>query len=136
MLQYLALINDVLDLAKVESGKIELYETDFNLPLLLSGVSGIIEIRAQDKGINFYLKSTNDLPNSVHGDGQRLRQILLNLLGNAIKFTDNGSVTLEVKSEEQIRLKFLIKDTGVGISSKDIEIIFKPFEQVGEQEFS
>ncbi len=92
----LALINDVLDLAKVESGKIELYEIDFNLPSLLNGVSEIIKIKTKAKGINFYLESANDLPDWVHGDERRLRQILLNLLGNAIKFTDEGSVTLKV----------------------------------------
>ena len=143
----LALINDILDLAKVESGKIELYETDFNLPSLLSSVSEIIKIRTQDKGINFYLKSADDIPNGVHGDERRLRQILLNLLGNAIKFTDQGSVTLKVSVNEGKHqdehfnegehagspLHFKIEDTGIGISSENLETIFKPFEQVGEQ---
>jgi PAS domain S-box-containing protein len=162
----LALINDILDLAKVESGKIELYETDFNLPSLLNGVSEIIKIRAQDKDIKFYLESADDLPNAVHGDERRLQQILLNLLGNAIKFTDQGSVTLKVKrvrnqvslinsvssmvrnqvssinsvsssnqvsSKNGVSLSFKIEDTGVGISPENLETIFKPFEQVGEQ---
>jgi len=168
----LALINDILDLAKVESGKIELYKTDFNLPSLLSNVSEIISIRAQDKSINFYLEFANVLPNTVHGDERRLRQILLNLLGNAIKFTDHGSVILKVSYQkvwvnlpkpdrfwkpvrffppnlEKILLKvsvnegepacspllsFRIEDTGIGISPENLENIFKPFEQVGEQE--
>jgi len=130
----LALINDILDLAKVEADKIELYETDFNLSSLLNGVSEIIKIKAKDKSIDFYLKTTNDLPNGVHGDERRLQQILLNLLGNAIKFTDQGSITLQVKNEEkQCKFQFSIQDTGVGISPENIETIFKPFEQVGEQ---
>ena len=142
----LSLINDVLDLAKVESGKIELYETDFNLPSLLSGVNGIINIRAQKKDINFYLEFANELPNSVHGDERRLQQILLNLLGNAIKFTDQGSVTLKVSVNESEHfnegnhkglplriISFRIEDTGIGISPKNIESIFEPFEQVGDQ---
>jgi PAS domain S-box-containing protein len=137
----LNLINDVLDLAKVESGKIELYETDFNLPSLLNSVSEIINIRAKQKGINFYLESADNLPNGVHGDERRLRQILLNLLGNATKFTDQGSVTLKVSVNEgnhkglPLRMiYFKIEDTGIGISPENIESIFKPFKQVGEQE--
>jgi len=137
----LNLINDVLDLAKVESGKIELYKTDFNLPSLLGGVSEIIKIRAQDQDINFYLEYANDLPNEVHGDERRLQQILLNLLGNAVKFTDQGNISLQVKSEKlkvknevsQCLFQFSIQDTGVGIAPENLETIFKPFEQVGEQ---
>ncbi len=129
----LALINDVLDLAKVESGKIELYEIDFNFASLLSGVRELVNIRAKDKGINFYLKLANDLPKALHGDERRLQQILLNLLGNAIKFTDDGSVTLSVDKQNS-KLSFKIEDTGVGISTEDIKSIFKPFEQVGDKE--
>ncbi|MCP4608987.1 MAG: hybrid sensor histidine kinase/response regulator, partial [Planctomycetes bacterium] len=137
----LALINDVLDLAKVESGKIDLYQTDFHLPSLLIGVGEIIKIRAERKGISFHLESADDLPKRVFGDERRLRQVLLNVLGNAVKFTDQGSVTLRVKSEKLIvnseelaQLRFSIEDTGVGISDKHLETIFAPFEQVGEQE--
>ena len=143
----LALINDVLDLAKVEAGKVELCKTDFNLPSLLNGVSELIEIKTKDKGVAFYLKTMDELPKAVHGDERRLRQILLNLLGNAIKFTDQGSVTLRVSVNEgnhhfnegnQIgmplrMISFKIEDTGVGISPENLETIFKPFEQVGEQ---
>ncbi|MDM8527562.1 PAS domain S-box protein [Anaerolineales bacterium HSG24] len=150
----LALINDVLDLAKIESGKIELYVTDFNLPSLLNGVSEIIKIRAEHKDISFFLEFADNLPHMVHGDERRLRQVLLNLLGNAVKFTDKGSVTLQVKSEKLMvnseeqekqsqiskpsdtalkRFQFSIQDTGVGISPENLDTIFDPFEQVGEQ---
>jgi predicted ATPase/signal transduction histidine kinase/CheY-like chemotaxis protein len=137
----LALINDILDLAKIESGKVELQEVDFNLPSLLSSVSEIIKIRAKDKGIDFYLESADVLPNGVHGDERRLRQILLNLLGNAIKFTVHGSVTLKVSVNEHFdegnglplrMIYFRIEDTGVGIAPENIDTIFKPFEQVGK----
>jgi len=155
----LYLINDVLELTKVGTSQMELYETDFYLPSLLNGLSEIINIRAQDKEINFYLELANDLPNGVHGDERRLRQILLNLLGNAIKFTDQGSVTLKVNVKESehvnkgehigsplqqtqcwgepagspVFLSFRIEDTGIGISQENLETIFKQFEQVGKQ---
>ncbi|MEN8218004.1 MAG: ATP-binding protein [Pseudomonadota bacterium] len=142
----LALINDILDLARIESGNIELHETDFNLLSLLSSVSEIIKIRAKDKGIDFYFESADALPNGVHGDERRLRQILLNLLGNAIKFTVQGSVTLKVtvnkgehfdednhKGLPLRMISFRIEDTGVGIAPEHLETIFKPFEQVGKQ---
>ncbi|MDM8553238.1 AAA family ATPase [Desulfococcaceae bacterium HSG7] len=152
------LIDDVLDLAKVESGKIELYKTDFNLSSLLSGVCEIINIRAENKGVDFYLESANDLPRSVHGDKRRLRQILLNLSGNAVKFTDQGSVALKVSlnkgehlavgrvsdsvtrhqqqnedSRKELPLRvisFKIEDTGIGIAPENLERIFEPFEQI------
>ncbi len=92
----LTLINDVLDLAKIESGTIELYHTDFSLPALIRGVSEIIRIRAEREGITFCLETPDNLPAGVHGDEKRLRQILLNLLGNAVKFTDQGTVMFRV----------------------------------------
>ena len=152
----LDLINDVLELTRVGTGRIELYETEFYLPLLLHKLNEIINIRAQEKEINFYVKFAKNLPNLVFGDERRLRQILLNLLDNAVKFTDKGSVTLEVKSEKLIvknkehkgeyidspqvnlhysfySLQFLIQDTGIGIPPEEHEMIFEPFEQVGKQ---
>ncbi|MDM8567640.1 ATP-binding protein [Candidatus Halobeggiatoa sp. HSG11] len=138
----LNLINDVLDLAKVESGKIELYKIDFNLLSLLNGISEIIKIKTKDKNIAFNLKIRDELPCSVHSDERRLQQVLLNLLGNAVKFTDHGSITLEVNSEKLkmknsnsiFNFQFSIQDTGIGISPENLNTIFKPFEQVGEQE--
>ena len=135
----LSLINDVLDLAKVESGKIELCQTDFNLPALLNNISELIELKAKAKGIDFYLEIPDNFPKNVYGDERRLQQVLLNLLGNAIKFTDHGSITLRVKSEKlivkntQCLFHFSVHDTGVGISFENQENIFQPFEQVGEQ---
>jgi len=138
----LNLISDVLDLTKVGIGKLELYETDFNLPSLLNGVGKIIQIRAQDKGINFCLESAGELlPNTVHGDERRLRQILLNLLDNALNFTDQGCVTLKVNVNQneptslpRRTFYFKIEDTGIGIAPENLASIFEPFEQVGEQE--
>ncbi len=135
----LSLINDVLDLAKVEAGKTDLYQTDFYMPSLLIGVGEIIRIRAEHKGISFHLESADDLPKRVFGDERRLRQVLLNVLGNAVKFTDKGSVTLRVSAPPrrgaggEVLLRFEIQDTGMGISPEHLETVFKSFEQVGEQ---
>ncbi|MCP4111838.1 MAG: response regulator [Desulfobacteraceae bacterium] len=142
----LALINDVLDLAKVESDKTELYETDFNVPLLLSSISEIIKIRVRHKGIDFYSELADDLPVCVHGDEKRLRQILLNLLGNAVKFTEKGSVTLRVRSHcfgdvgrndksHTANIRFEVQDSGIGISPEDLKSIFNPFQQAGDQSY-
>ena len=135
----LSLINDVLDLAKVEAGKIDLFQTDFYMPSLLIGVGEIIKIQAERKGIDFHVESADDLPKRVFGDERRLRQVLLNVLGNAVKFTDKGSVTLRVSAPPrrevggEVLLRFEIQDTGMGISPEHLETVFKSFEQVGEQ---
>lgn len=132
----LTLINDVLDLAKIESGTIELFETDFHLPSLFTNVGELIRIRAERKGVKFFLELGGDIPRYVHGDERRLRQVLLNLLGNAVKFTEKGSVALKIDSLEKkdgdspVRVE--IRDTGTGIASGDLERVFEPFGQVGD----
>ena len=129
----LNLINDVLDLAKVEAGKIELYNVDFNLPFFLTGMSEIIRIRAECKELAFNLEIDSSLPNNICGDEKRLRQVLLNLLGNAVKFTDNGHITLKVEAKDQ-NIRFIVEDTGVGITEDELKSIFDPFHQVGDRE--
>jgi CheY-like chemotaxis protein len=131
----LTLINDVLDLSKIEARKMELHPSDFHLPSFLEGIAEICCIRAEQKGIDFIYEPT-DLPMGVRADEKRLRQVLINLLGNAIKFTDKGSVTflVEVEASENssfCNLRFSIKDTGVGMAPDQLEQIFIPFEQVG-----
>ncbi len=147
----LSLINDVLDLAKVESGRIELYETEINLPVFLRSVGEIIRIKADQKGIDFDSELPENLPVYVRCDEKRLRQVLLNLLGNAVKFTDKGKVIMTVRNEKvKVRnesashfslltshsscctLHFAISDTGIGISREDLEKIFDPFQQAGD----
>jgi len=130
----LNLINDILDLAKVEAGKIELHKADFNLISLLNGVGEIIDVRAQQKKVKFHLELMEKLPQSVNGDERRLRQILLNLLGNAIKFTYDGQVILQASfNHTSSQFRFTVKDTGVGILPEHLNNIFKPFQQVDEQ---
>jgi signal transduction histidine kinase/DNA-binding NarL/FixJ family response regulator len=133
----LTLINDILDLAKIEARKLELTPTPIHLSALLQSVVEICRIRAQQKGIDFIHQPDTLLPTTIEADEKRLRQVLINLLSNAIKFTDQGSVTLSVEvleptSPNTTRLKFQIRDTGVGIAPEHLNQLFQAFEQVGE----
>ena len=141
----LTLINDILDLSKIEARKLELHCDDFDFFSFLEGVAEICKIRAEQKGVTFLCEFASDLPPAIHADEKRLRQVLINLLGNAIKFTDKGQVTLRVSlnSEEEAvdsvvdrpdfhNILFQIEDTGVGMTPEQLEKIFLPFEQVGE----
>ncbi|MCW5316238.1 CHASE2 domain-containing protein [Nostoc sp. KVJ3] len=135
----LMLINDILDLSKIEARKLELVATNIHLSTFLHGVTEICSIRARQKGIAFNILISDRLPVAIEADEKRLRQVLINLLGNAIKFTDNGSVTLKVdvinQESQQIthqKIRFQIEDTGIGMSLDQLEKIFLAFEQVGE----
>ena len=136
----LTLINDILDLAKIESRKMELSVNAFEFNGFLRGVSEICRVKAQQKDIDFEVMKTGQIPNGVIADEKRLRQVLINLLSNAIKFTNEGKVCLRVNSlrlEPEMpgdtaicQVEFYIEDSGIGISSHHLERIFKPFEQV------
>jgi len=128
----LALINDILDLAKIEAGKLELYRTTIPLAAFLHVIIEMIRIRAEQKGVDFISDIAPDLPQGIQADEQRLRQVLLNLLSNAVKFTDCGQVVLRACFLPPSRLRFEVHDSGVGISQEQLETIFQPFEQVGE----
>ena len=133
----LTLINDVLDLSKIEARKLELAPAALHLPSLLQSVVEMCDIKAQQKGIDFIYQPSSQLPEGVETDEKRLRQVLINLLGNAIKFTDQGSVTLRVEvlgqTNEQVRLLFQVIDTGTGIAEADLAKLFEAFEQVGDR---
>jgi len=129
----LTLINDILDLAKIEAQKVELMPTDFHFPAFLQGVAEMCRIRAEIKGIHFHFPSSPELPIGIHADEKRLRQVLINLLSNAIKFTDAGSVTFIVSFATEGKLRFEIRDTGSGIAQEQLQAIFQPFEQVGDR---
>jgi signal transduction histidine kinase/DNA-binding NarL/FixJ family response regulator len=136
----LTLINDVLDLSKIEARKLELAPKAIHFPSFLQGVAEICRIRADQKGIDFVYSPDPQLPEGIFADEKRLRQVLLNLLGNAIKFTDKGSVTLKVAVVENQanpsthRIKFEVEDTGVGIAPDQLDKIFQAFEQVGDRQ--
>jgi signal transduction histidine kinase/DNA-binding NarL/FixJ family response regulator len=127
----LTLINDILDLSKIEARKLELNPAPLHLPSFLQSVVEINSIRAEEKAIYFEFKAEKGLPVGVLADQKRLRQVLINLLGNAIKFTDRGGVTFKVESVGK-KIRFHIQDTGVGMTPQQIEKIFLPFEQVGD----
>lgn len=138
----LTLINEILDLSKIEARKLELHPHDLHFPSFLQGIAEICQIRAEQKGILFVYEPAINLPTGVHVDVKRLRQVVLNLLGNAIKFTDEGKVTFKVEVIDQLpgdgqtvkyRIRFSVEDTGIGITPNELGKIFLPFEQVGEK---
>lgn len=124
----LALVDDILDFAKVEAGKLELIDAPFALPQLLEDVTELMAPRAQAKGIEISTLLAADLPARIHGDAERLRQILLNLVGNAVKFTQEGGVGIRAGIEGG-EIAVEIADTGPGIPADRLALIFEEFEQ-------
>lgn len=129
----LALINDILDLSRVESGRLTLEESDFELAELLDSVVEVMSVRAKQKCINLRCQITPQTPPRLRGDPERLCQVLLNLIGNAIKFTENGQVLMRVepdpKSSAARALQFSVADTGLGIRAEKLDAIFEVFTQ-------
>ncbi len=129
----LTLISDILDLSKIEAGKVELEESDFDLRLEVQGAVNLLALQAREKGLKLLAPVDLQLPYTLRGDAGRLRQIMINLMGNALKFTTQGAVTLEIRKEREddrtVTLRFLIIDTGIGIPTEKLEAIFAPFTQ-------
>jgi PAS domain S-box-containing protein len=129
----LELVNDILDFNKIASGSIDLEETDFSINRILNGLRSIFHHKAKDKNIRFTIKKDNDLPDMLIGDSTRITQILTNLINNAIKFTEEGKVVLDMELEEigpnSSSICFEIKDTGIGIPEDKQEKIFRSFAQ-------
>ncbi len=136
----LALINDVLDISRIEAGRAELQEDDFNLTVLILGLSNMFKIRCERKGLDWRLEwrvdqeEGEDEPPArpsprllVHGDENKLRQVLINLLSNAVKFTESGQVSLRISRSASQLYTFEVIDTGMGISPQDQPVIFSPF---------
>jgi CheY-like chemotaxis protein/two-component sensor histidine kinase len=128
----LKLINDVLEIAKIEAGKVQLEITTLDLHALAREVSDMMLLRAQQKGLRLELEQSSDFPRHIKSDEARLRQILVNLLGNAVKFTTNGLITLrlDIRQNHQKHLLIEVEDTGPGISEADQQQLFKPFVQL------
>ncbi len=128
----LALINDVLDLSKIEAGRIELQVSDFDLVEFIAGVERVFAPRARDKGLLLETQVDADVPRWVRGDEQRLRQVVFNLVANAVTFTQRGGVVVSVKVDGEA-LSFSVSDTGRGIMAEDMGRLFEPFVQLGER---
>ncbi|MEE4356800.1 MAG: chemotaxis protein CheB [Desulfococcaceae bacterium] len=129
----LSLIEDILDFSKIEAGKIELEYIDFDLKTLLVKTAGMLKLKASEKGLLLQYRIPENIPPFVKGDPVRLRQVILNLVNNAVKFTEKGEITLEVSLEREtdrrIKLRFSVTDTGIGIPADRLERLFRPFSQ-------
>ncbi|WP_397569925.1 PAS domain S-box protein [Schlesneria sp. T3-172] len=131
----LGILNDLLDFSKIEAGKLHLDATSFSLRQSIGDVVRLLATRAHSQGLEFVCDVDDGVPDHIVGDAGRLRQVLLNLIGNAIKFTPAGEVVVNITSNEappaqgKVRIEFFIRDTGIGISASKLEAIFRPFEQ-------
>jgi len=131
----LTLINDILDLSKIEADKIELAPTNFHFINFIEELVNLFQLRAQQKDLEFIYRPLTPLPTFVHADEKRLRQILLNLLSNALKFTSQGRVSFTIGYETSGKLCFQVEDTGIGIAASEFDQIFLPFQQVGDPKY-
>ncbi len=130
----LTVINDILDFSKIEAGKLDLEFLNFSLLEMMDDITDLISFRSVDKGLDFITDTEPSLPETLVGDSGRIRQILVNLLGNAVKFTQKGSVTLQVRTVKQeknhLEVEFRVSDTGIGISKDSQAKLFDSFTQV------
>ena len=130
----LSIVNDILDISKIQSGKLEITNSKFSILKLLEDIKDYFKLQANKKGLNFYYKKSNIIPNYVIGDLDKLNQVLFNIIGNAIKFTKKGYIKLETKvfyeDSDYIGIKFTIKDTGIGIPEEEIKFVFEIYNQL------
>jgi len=131
----LNIINEILELSKIEAGKIELIPKTFELHELIKDIESMFAFRCESKSLTFNLNVDANVPNIIKADEQRLKQILINLLGNSLKFTKQGSITLNIY-EQKGKLFFEVKDSGIGIAKDDLKKIFKPFEQIKKDDYN
>lgn len=132
-LNLLAIINDILDLSKVESGKLELVEKEYPIRGIVKDAVNLVQMIAEQKGLPIKLQMTEDIPDILYGDVGKIRQILINMLNNSVKFTEEGWIGLDVSGkllEGWYELRFDIRDTGIGIRNEDLELIFDAFRQI------
>jgi|GEM_PF-5899252 signal transduction histidine kinase len=129
----LVVLNDILDLSKIEAGRLEVECIDFDLTREIQAAASTLALRAREKGLDFHIRFGTDLADRFKGDPTRLRQVLLNLVGNAIKFTERGEVCIDVRpvsaTEGGARLRFEVRDTGIGIPPETLAKLFSPFTQ-------
>lgn len=132
----LTIINEILDLNKIESGKMEIVPVEYDLSNLIYDISNMIKFRAEEKDLLFHVSVAPDIPKKLHGDDVRIRQVLMNLLTNAVKYTQRGEVwfrvSLKQKEDTEAVLHFEVEDTGIGIKEEDINKVFSEFERIEE----
>lgn len=132
----LMLVNDILDFSKIEAGKMDIIESKYNLLDLINGVTGMIYTRAADKHLSLMSEYDESLPSVLEGDFGRLQQILINLLSNSVKYTENGTINFKVLgdvTDDFVNITFSVKDTGIGIKKDDISKLFNRFERIEEE---
>ena len=136
-LHLLGLVNDILDFSKIEAGKMTLVPVEYGLASMLNDIVNMTSIRAKNKGLAFLLKADPNLPTVLHGDEVRLKQVAMNILTNAVKYTQQGSVTLTITfrktSDTKAILRFSVKDTGIGIRPEDLPKLGHAFERIEEE---
>lgn len=130
----LSLINEILEFAKIEAGKVNIVSKEFNLYKLFDDIESIFTSRCEAKNLKFELNINKEVPNFIKCDEIRLRQIFINILGNALKFTHEGFIKVEVSFEDS-KLIVQVLDSGVGMSEEALKVIFKPFEQIEEKKY-
>ncbi|MBQ9199132.1 MAG: response regulator [Lachnospiraceae bacterium] len=132
----LSLINDVLDMSKIEAGKLEIIPVDYDFSSLIHDIVSMMSIKANDKGLALKVLIDKNIPSRMYGDEIRIRQILINLLNNAVKYTETGTVTLKaegITDDGMERLRFTVSDTGIGIKEEDISKLFSEYERIEEE---
>ncbi len=133
----LALVNDILDLSKIESGKMNLVEQEYDTIDWLRSITTMIRVRSQEKNLEFYTDIDPSLPKRMYGDDGKIKQVVLNLLTNAVKYTEKGSFTLSIRVTERTdvscRIHYSVSDTGIGVRPEDMDKLFSAFERLEEQ---
>ena len=136
----LALVNDILDISKIEAGKMDIIPVNYNVPSMISEIVNMIWLRAEQKGLKFNVEIDPTIPQELFGDEVRIKQILVNLLNNAVKYTSEGTVTLHIEKEnikdEKVRIIFSVSDTGMGIKEDAIPYLFDAFQRIDEEKNS
>lgn len=133
----LGIINDILDFSRIEAGKMQLVEAEYEPAVLIQDVVSMIRLKASQKNLEFHVHTENNIPKILYGDGGRIRQVLINLLNNAVKYTKEGSVTFTVRGiwkNDDFILKMEVMDTGIGIREEDMDKLFRDFERLDLQE--
>lgn len=132
----LGLVNDILDFSKIEAGKMEILPVDYDISSVIGDLVNMIRLRADDKGLQLFLEFDETLPRILHGDEIRLKQIITNILTNAVKYTEKGSVTFHIgyekTADDEVVLEISVKDTGIGIKPEDMGKLFSEFDRIEE----